>query len=142
MASVEKKNADKMHPYGDALEIGLLEEFNCIAALLSHKVLAQDNSPYAVCTKLRWGIVGVVSKQNHQQKHTFRTQVREMVIDQIKRMYELEFSECSGKSTLLTINALSVLYKNTFIREMMAILNYPYHLRLMTSFFQRTGKWH
>ena len=92
-----KTVAHELQPYQPDLEIGLLIGFNCSIALLPREVvIAGDNDPYAMRTILGWGVVGIVDKNtcNINNEHfSFRTQVKEITNNQVRQMFEVDFSE-------------------------------------------------
>ena len=57
-----QKIKDKIMPYQESLEIGLLIGCNCLKAIKPKEViLGKVEDPYAIRTLLGWGIIGLVS---------------------------------------------------------------------------------
>ncbi|XP_063592525.1 uncharacterized protein LOC134769716 [Penaeus indicus] len=109
---------EKLMPYSDDVEVGLLIGLNCIKAIKPKEIITgNDNDPYAKRTDLGWGIVGKVrgvdSKEvdvvsvhrtmmqeviiNHEKKcclFTVPTKVKEIINpEQVKKMFELDFND-------------------------------------------------
>ena len=106
--------SQKLYPYQENIDIGLLIGFNCSVALLPREVItAGDNDPYAIRTTLGWGVTGVVTKKhkcnnvvhhdcasnhvhvNHEcfNPFSFITHVKEFEPVQVKEMFQLDFNE-------------------------------------------------
>ncbi|XP_070569566.1 uncharacterized protein [Ptychodera flava] len=101
--------AEKLHPFRDDVEIGLLIGYNCVRAIKPRNViLGEDDAPYAVKTILGWGVIGIVNKSmnyddvracrlvNTEERRchfAFKTQTKEFSPAQVKQMFELDFSE-------------------------------------------------
>ena len=86
----------QLQPIKENLEIGLLIGFNCSAALLPRQVVAAgDDDPYAVRTLLGWGLTGIFENSDESQSShfAFRTSVKEINSQQVKDMFERDFSE-------------------------------------------------
>ena len=97
--------ANKLHPYNDSGEVGLLIGLNCPAALLPHEFMIQgDDDPYAVRTDLGWGISGIVSSSASRSHFAFRTTVREISPTQVQQMFDQDFNETSSQDKPLSID--------------------------------------
>ena len=96
-----KDVAEKLQPFNNKWEVGLLIGFNCSAALLPREiVIAADDDPYAVRTILGWGVVGKIKPGTSVRSHfAFRTYVKEITPSQIKDMYDHDFNEVSQKGS-------------------------------------------
>ena len=97
-----------LHPLQDDAGIGLLIGINCSKALMPREVIAAgDEDPYAVRTLLGWGVTGNMSSTktngDEPQRAThfaFRTSSREITPVEIRKMFELEFSETSNSKKM------------------------------------------
>ena len=102
-----KEVSEKLHPYDEDMDVGLLIGFNCSAALLPRQVIAAgDDDPYAMKTALGWGVTGAMNADPNRRHvsqgnnhFAFRTHAKEVTTLQIKEMYELEFNEGSNKGS-------------------------------------------
>lgn len=94
-----KSVAKYLHPYQEDLDVGILIGANCSAALMPKEVIADgDSDPYALRTCLGWGVIGWVGtpedvERKHSARFVYKTSVREISPSEIKRMFEMEFSE-------------------------------------------------
>ncbi len=89
-------------------EIGLLISINCPRAFIPRAVVAgEEDDPYAMRTGLGWGIVGLMGRpdshsntsgQNNVLHFTFRTQVREMALLDVDRLFNQVFNANSALS--------------------------------------------
>ena len=88
--------SNKLVPYRDNIEIGLLIGFNCSVALLPREVVsAGDNDPYAIRTVLGWGVTGAVGNcRNSSMEHfSYRTQTKEITCASVRQMFNTDFNE-------------------------------------------------
>ena len=121
-----KKIQDKIPPYNNNVEIGLLIGCNCPKAIKPTEVIrGKSKEPYAVCTLLRWSIVGPVATSDtplddhalnsacnriiarevisgtsdSQLSFVFNGKTKEVINPSaISQMFELDFMEHKNKS--------------------------------------------
>ena len=74
--------ADQLHPVDENISISMLIGRNCLKAIKPLSILpGDDEDPYAVRTRLGWGIVGQIgspTKDGQGTAWTFRTSAREV----------------------------------------------------------------
>ena len=121
---------DKIPPYQERLEVGLLTGCNCPRALKPREVITgKADDPYAIRTLLAWGIIGVVTpvgdtldefeenestcnrivtqevgdpKRLHS-KFVINAQAKEILnLFQVREMLELDFSERNDQEQALS----------------------------------------
>ena len=91
---------DKIMPYQESLEIGLLIGCNCPKAIKPKEViLGKGEDPYAVRTLLGWGIIGPVSPLED-----LRHDCGEHLVSSCNRIltYEVDTGRCSNRSFVLS----------------------------------------
>ena len=94
-----QKIKDKIMPYQESLEIGLLIGCNCPKAIKPKEViLGKGEDPYAVRTLLGWGIIGPVSPLEDIQPDC-----EEHLASSCNRIlaYEVDTGRCSNRSFVL-----------------------------------------
>ncbi len=104
-----QKVADRLQPYQDGMEIGLLIGINCIRAVKPREIISGgEDEPYAVRTALGWGVVGCISKTElpdckdnmTQRSFVFRTHVTEVSPAQLNLMFNQGFDETASQSKM------------------------------------------
>ena len=87
--------AEKLQPYRNDLDVGLLLGVNASAALVPKELIAgAENEPYAIRTPLGWGVIGWIrppallnsNQSSHFAYKTFSS-------SEVKKMFELDFIE-------------------------------------------------
>lgn len=95
--------ANKIFPYEQNLDVGLLIGLNCPGALKPRELIpGKGDEPWAVLTNLGWGIAGNIDP-SHFRLHNiigdkpchlaFRTQVSEVTPIMIQKMFDIDFNE-------------------------------------------------
>ena len=111
--------ADKLMPYRDDVDVGLLIGVNCARAIKPCEVIpGSDEDPYAKRTNLGWGVIGTINLDKHVEDDghcscnriisreigegssrtvshfVMKTQFKEVFgPTQVNRMFELDFNE-------------------------------------------------
>ena len=116
------KIKDKIPPYDDKVEIGLLIGCNCNKAIKPTEVIrGRSEEPCAVCTLLEWSIVGpVATTDTPVDDHTLdstchRTLAREIIPG--SRGHELSFV-CNGKTKeVINPSAINHMFELDFVEH-------------------------
>jgi hypothetical protein len=121
-----KEVADKLYPYREDMEIGLLIGLNFPRLLKPRDVVAgQDDDPYAVRTDLGWGVIGCLTVMKDRENDrdnsekepqgrachfAYRTTTKEITPAEINRLFEGEFSDqkIAGEMTIQDQRFLSI----------------------------------
>ncbi|KAK6195425.1 hypothetical protein SNE40_000861 [Patella caerulea] len=108
---------NKLYPYHEDIEIGLLIGCNCPKAIKPREVIGgKEDDPYAVRTALGWGIVGPVREVEEDMMDVtcnrivsqetsnlvIPTESKEVLTPHLQRMYDLDFSERKNNNTSLS----------------------------------------
>ena len=122
-----KKVADHLMPYNDQLDVSLLLGINCARAIKPREIIpGDDDDPYAKKTALGWGVIGMVTPNSseHEEEQlgvnriiarevqfspkkvchfALKSHTKEIVSPaQVKRMFELDFSEAQTEDSPLS----------------------------------------
>ena len=135
-----RRIADHLMPYKDELDVGLLLGINCASAIKLREIIpGNDDDPYTKRTALGWGVIGIVRPRDFKnsgeddcigvnriitrevqfnQKKTchfaLKTHTKEILSPvQVKRMFELDFSEINTEEQTLSYEDRKFIKKTT-----------------------------
>ncbi|XP_064618958.1 uncharacterized protein LOC135482628 [Lineus longissimus] len=92
-----KDVAEKLYPYREDWEIGVLIGMNCPKLLKPRDVVpGEDDDPYAIRTDLGWGVIGNFAdniKRDEPVHFVYRTKAKEITPAEVNQLFEGEFAK-------------------------------------------------